>query len=741
MPLLTHSETGAASVARARAASVTRTQVVAQRTPPRSGDAGPLGPQGPRKTTPKKARTAWQRVRRWLWLLLGLIVVGPLVAFAIGWIVVPVPAASDAALAQTATFTFSDGSPLAMLRPGNVNRTDVTLDKVPATVQNAVLAAEDRTFRTNPGFDILGIGRALFSQLSGGDGGGSTITQQYVKNATGQDQATLWRKYREAIISVKISKLETKDQILENYLNTIYFGRGAYGIEAASKAYFNTDVSRLTIAQGAMIAGIIQSPTGGDPANDLAQAKARWTYVLDGMAQAGWITPAQRAQQVFPTDWLPKAPAIGGVPNDDRYHIYDQAKAELAAAGITEDQITTEGLTVTTTIDPAKQKQAVDAVAATMKAQPADLRTALVSVDPRSGAIVAYDGGPQGLGTDYAQALRQPGSAFKPFVLSAALQAGNGVGLGTIYNGSSPQTIAGQVVHNSDGVNCDQCTVKTAMTDSINTIFYQIGIQAGVNKVAAAAHQAGIPANLLPVADGGISLGDQEVHPADMAAAYATFAADGVRRTPHLVATVVAADGRVLLDNTTPSAGTQAVPQQVARNVTESMLDVASTSRIALGGERPVATKTGTVQLGSSNDNKDTWTVGYTPSLSTAVWVGTDQSDPVRTKSGSPAYGRTLAGAVWQSFMNNALKGTPVEQFSPFVPIGTPPAPPAPTYTAPPATTPPTDPNHNGNGNTGGSNQNGYYDPNTGTYYNPDGSASTAGGGGQRGNGRNTGSG
>jgi membrane peptidoglycan carboxypeptidase len=684
----------------------------------RPGSVGPVRPDRRRRP-----RTTWQRLRRILWWLLALLVVSPLIAFLVGWIVFPVPTTAAATLAQTATFTYADGSPLAVVRPDNVNRTDVTIDKVPITVQNAVLAAEDRTFRSNPGFDIMGIGRAVVSQLTGGDGGGSTITQQYVKNATGQDQATLWRKFREAVVAVKISKLETKDQILENYLNTIYFGRGAYGIEAAAKAYFNTDVGRLTVSQAAMIAGIIQSPTGGDPANDLTQAKARWTYVLDGMVQAGWLTPADRARQVFPTDWLPAAPAAAGVPDDESFHIYAAAKAELAAAGISQDQIDTQGLTITTTVDPARQREAVAAVHATMKDQPAGLRTALVAVDPRTGAIVAYDGGPQGLGTDYAQALRQPGSAFKPFVLSAALQAGNGVGLGSIYDGSSPQTIAGQVVRNSDGVNCDRCSVQTAMTESINTIFYRIGVQTGVDRVAAAAHQAGIPAGLLPVADGGISLGDQEVHPVDMAAAYGTFAADGVRHDPYIVAKVVASDGRVLIDHTGSPTGTQAVPQAVARNVTESMLAVARTSRIALAGDRPVAAKTGTVQLGSTNDNKDTWTVGYTPSLSTAVWVGTDNSGPVRTASGAPAYGRTLAGAVWQGFMNDALKGTPVEQFSPFVPVGAPPTTPAPTPTTPPATpAPSTTPNGPGSGG-------GYYDPNTGRFYYPNGTSTAAGGG------------
>ncbi|MBN9096636.1 MAG: penicillin-binding protein [Pseudonocardia sp.] len=680
--------------------------------PPQGGEGTGDGSAGPRG-----AGAGRRRVRAALWTLLGLVVLGPLLAFAIGWLLIPVPSPDDATLLQTATFTFADGSPLAVVQPDAVNRIKVTLDEVPVPVQNAVLAAEDRTFRSNPGFDIVAIGRAVVSQLTGGDGGGSTITQQYVKNATGQDQATLWRKYKEAVIAAKISKRETKDQILEDYLNTIYFGRGAYGIETAAKAYFGKDVGDLTVSEGAMLAGLIQSPAGGDPAVDLVQAKARWNYVLDGMVETGWLTPADRAAQVFPDDWLRTAPPEHGIPGDERFHIYTEAKAELAAAGITQDQIDTLGLTVTTTVDPETQEQAVAAVAAVMDDQPADLRTALVAVDPRSGAIVAYDGGPQGLGTDYAQALRQPGSAFKPFVLSAALQAGDGVGLGSVYDGSSPQTIAGQVVANSAGDSCDRCTVMTAMTHSINTIFYRIAVETGVDEVVRAAHQAGIPDDLLPVADGGIALGDQEVRPVDMASAYATFAAGGVRHAPHIVEKVVAADGRVLLDHSAPEAGAQAVPEQVARNVTESMLDVADSSRIALSDDRPVAVKTGTVQLGSTNDNKDTWTVGYTPSLSTAVWVGTDESDPVRTASGAPAYGRTLAGGVWQEFMSDALRGTPVTRFGPFVPIGTPPptAPP-PTTTAPDAPALPTD------------ERNGQADPRSGRHHHPVGGASDSGG-------------
>jgi membrane peptidoglycan carboxypeptidase len=215
--------------------------------------------------------------------------------------------------------------------------------------------------------------------------------------------------------------------------------------------------------------------------------------------------------------------------------------------------------------------------------------------------------------------------------------------------------------------------VQTAMTKSINTIFYRIAVDVGTQRVADAAHQAGIPADVRLEARGGIALGDSEVHPVDMASAFATFADDGQKHEPYLVAKVVAADGRVLFDRG-DAAGQQAVPQQVARNVTESMLDVASSSRIALSGGRPVASKTGTVQLpGSKDQNKDAWTVGYTPSISTAVWVGSDLSDPIKNSAGRPIFGRMLPGSIWQQFMNEALRGTPNEQFSPFVPMGVPP--------------------------------------------------------------------
>ena len=686
MPLLTHDETGAASVARQAAA-----RPPAQRRDPnatvvaRSG--GPGGPPPRRNRTATGDGDGRKPRRRWLkWTLgvLGTMILVPFLAFVIGWMIFKVPTADDAATAQQAVFTFADGStPVATVRPKDGgNRVKVGLDQVPEKVREAVMSAEDSSFYSNPGFDFTGIIWAVYKQVTGGVGGGSTITQQYIKVSTGQDEASgfggLWRKYKEIVLAVKISREQTKNEILENYLNTIYLGRGASGIQTASQAYFGKKVEDLTVSEGALLAGIIQSPSKWDPAKSPADAQRRWNFVLDQMVQNNWLSAGERATMQFPATVDPSKAddGNGGVPGDDRFHIYKRAKTELSALNITEDQIETEGLTVVTTIDEADQRAAVDAVKAVSKGQPDNLRYAVASVDPRSGAILAYYGG-DNISYDFAGVgVAQPGSSYKPFVLAAALESGKGIGLGTTYDGTSPQTIAGHVFNNSESASCPDCTVLKSMTQSVNTTFLNMALQVGPVNVIKAAHDAGIPSNLANEVRLGIALGDQDVHPIDMAAAYSTFAADGQRHDPYLVQKVTAADGRVLLDRTDKKPqGESAFPQQVARNVTESMMQVADASGLPLSGGRPVASKSGTAQNAQiAGQNRAAWYVGYTPQISTAVWVGSEKSDAIKNSAGKPIYGRMLPGSIWQRVMNAALKNQPVEQFSDFVPMGTPPS-------------------------------------------------------------------
>jgi membrane peptidoglycan carboxypeptidase len=614
-------------------------------------------------------RPSGRRVRKVIFWLVGLMIFGPVLAFAIGWFLVPVPTPDQISVSQVATVNYANGQPLATVRPsGTQNREIIPLSEVPMTARYAVLSAEDRSFYSNPGFDPIGIVRAAWNQLHGVSGGGSTITQQYIKISTSNDQHTLWRKYKEVIEAAKISKVYSKDQILENYLNTIYLGRGAYGIQAAAKAYFNKPAQELTVSEGALLAGVIQSPSRWDPAVNPAKAADRWNYVLDGMVQHRWITPEERSAATFPKTTSVKA-VTPGIPGDHLGHIYTQVKNELADIGISEQELNSEGLRITTTIDPNLERQAAAVATKVLRTEPKNLRGALVSVDPQNGAILAYWGGEDGVGLDYAQVLKQPGSSFKPFVMAAALQQSPPIGLGTQFQGNSPMTIAGQTVANSDGDSCAECDLKTAMTKSINTVYYQLAVQVGPAAVAAAAHAAGIPDNLLPNPTAGIALGDKEVHPGDMAAAYATFANNGVYNAPHLISRVETADGRVLYvapDGT----GKPAFSPQVARNVTESMLNVASSSLIPLAGGRPVAAKTGTVQSRFPGQNNDAWTVGYVPTISTAVWIGTDDNSPIKTSAGTPIYGRMVAGTIWQQFMNGALRTTPQQQFGPFTAIG-----------------------------------------------------------------------
>jgi membrane peptidoglycan carboxypeptidase len=606
----------------------------------------------------------WRRRRRAGYALLATCVGVPVLTFALGWLFIPVPNADSAVESQLNTVAFSDGSVIARVAPGEQgNRQKVTINQIPLAVQHAVLSAEDRTFYTNSGFDIGGILHAAFKQVTGGAGGGSTITQQYVKNAMVGDEHSYFRKFREIIISAKITQEYSKDQVLEDYLNSIYLGRGAYGIQAASQAYFNKPVEQLTPAEGAVIAGLIQAPSQWDPAVNREGSQRRWNYVMDGMVSSGWLSQAQRNAAQFPTTAPPRK-TINGVPDDDRGHIYAAVKDELQTLGIDEDALVTQGLQIQTTIDPKDQQQATDAVHEEMKGKPGNLRSAAVSVDPRTGDVLSYFGGDNGSGLDYAQVQKQAGSTFKPFVMLAALERNPPIGISTQFDG---QQIPGKTVRNVEGADCSSCSLKRAMTLSNNVVFTALGNEVGPKAVADAAHQAGISAKL-DDPNSGIALGNVEVTPLEMAGAYATFANDGVYHKPHLVQKVTTSSGEVLYDHAADQ-GEPRIDPKVARNVTEAMRDVPTYDGASLSGNRQAAGKTGTVQSHVDNQNNDAWMVGYTPSVVASVWVGTDDNTPIQYGDGRPIYGHGIPSDIWQNFMNGATQGTPKQSFGDFVPV------------------------------------------------------------------------
>ncbi len=622
-------------------------------------------------------------MRRGLYAMVAVLIVLPIVTFGMAYLIVDVPKPGDIRTNQVSTILASDGSELAKIVPPEGNRVDVNIDQIPVHVRNAVMAAEDRDFYSNPGFSFSGFARAFKNNIFGGDlQGGSTITQQYVKNALVGDARSglggIVRKAKELVISTKMSSEWSKDQVLQSYLNIIYFGRGAYGISAATKAYFNKPVEQLDVAEGALLAALIQRPSGLDPAVNAEGAAERWNWVLDGMVEIGALSPQDRAAQQFPPTVPPEQSRSEDQPTGPNGLIERQVTKELLDLfNIDEQTLNTQGLQVTTTIDPNAQKAAEDAVSKYLEGQDADMRAAVVSVDPHNGAVKAYYGGSDANGFDFAQAGLPTGSSFKVFALVAALQQGMGLGYQV---DSSPVEVNGIKITNVEGEGCGTCSIAEALKRSLNTSYYRLMLKLknGPADVADAAHKAGI-AESFPGVDhtlsedgkggppnNGVVLGQYQTRVLDMASAYATLAASGTYHKPHFVQKVVNARGEVLFDaSQEDNSGEQRIDKAVADNVTSAMQPIAGWSRgHNLAGGRPSAAKTGTNQLGDTDANRDAWMVGYTPSLSTAVWVGTTEgTKPLETASGSPVYGSGLPSDIWKSTMDGALKGTDNESF------------------------------------------------------------------------------
>ena len=646
--------------------------------PTSTATASSSGPSSGGRATRKPAKQPKKHrwLRRILWTILALFVAG-IVAFVIAYVLTPIPEPNQAAVAQTSIIYYSDGK-TEMGRISDVNRESVPLSDVPDEVQKAFLAAEDRSFYENRGVSPFGIARALKAAVTGGPTqGGSTITQQYVKNFYLTQDQTVTRKVKEIFISLKLDRQKSKDEILDAYLNTIYFGRGASGIQTAAQAYFGKDAKDLTPSEGALLASVIRGPSYYDPRlgeQQKANAEGRWNYVADGMLAEGWITPAQREQMKFPTTI--KAPVNRTTSGTNGYIVKEVKDELLSKLKLTDAEIDSQGLRIVTTIDKNKQADAVKAVKQ-LPDSPKNLHVGLASITPGNGAVVALYGG-----KDYAErpfdnatdATMQAGSTFKIFALIAALQSG--VSTSQSYPGYSPQYfdqfkdpgnsdsfLAAGGVRNFANEQFGTINLIDATAHSVNTVYAQVNIAATPKKTSAAAKAAGVTTKL--TSNYANVFGTDDVKVIDMANAYATLAANGVKSTPYFVKSVKASVGDY---SYTAKPKTERVfDADLVSDVIEAQRAVTQRGTASYAGariSRPIAGKTGT-----TTDNYAAWFDGYTPNLATAVGIyrGDGGVKPENQMNNVPGIGQLTGGTVpvwiWTAYMQEALDGMKVEQF------------------------------------------------------------------------------
>ncbi len=617
-------------------------------------------------------------------LALGLSVAGLFLAVVVGVTLLitlmPVPQPSEVAAAQATIVYWSDGV-TEIGRLGDATRRSIPLAAVPVPVIEAVLAAEDRDFFNHGGLSVSGIGRALMNNASGGaTQGGSTITQQYAKNAYLTSERTWWRKVQEAALAIKLETVVSKDEILEDYLNTIYFGRGAYGIEAAALAYFGISASELDLVQGAMLAAIIRSPSGLAPENDREGLQSRWRAVLTAMDEVGWIPAGGMEDLAFPQ--IRRRPAQDRLGGSTGFLLQAVAD-ELRATGWEESVIEGGGLRIVSTFDRQAQRAAEEAVATSgPSSQTRGLRLGLAAVRPGTGEVLALYGGPDYVTDQIDAATRrfaQAGSTFKPFALAAALE--QGIDMESIWDGSSPQTIEGYRVTNFADESYGPISLLAATEHSVNTAYVNLERDIGVDAVVDAARRAGLPQETPGAQPANLTfvLGTASPSAVDMATCYATFAAGGVRVTPTVLARVEGPDGAALLVH--QAARVQEFTPEVARQVTDALAAVVTdgSGQAALALGRPAAGKTGT-----TDDNRSAWFVGYTPQVSAAVVMAREdaQGRPVSlagTGGLDLVTGGSFPAQIWTTFAQGALEGQPTLDFP-----GEPSALPAPPTSAAP---------------------------------------------------------
>ena len=539
-------------------------------------------------------------------------------------------------------------------------RIPVTIDKIPKHVQQAFIAIEDNRFYEHSGIDYRGTARALVSTLSGSEvQGGSTITQQLAKNAFLTQERSIVRKIKEAFIAKELEHKYTKDEILTMYLNQIYFGQGAYGIESASMYYFGKHVQNLDVAEAATLAAIPKSPNYYNPFENPKESKSRQELVIDQMVKYGFIsadsaTKAKAKKLVYSTSHKQK--------NNPRGYFFDMISQKVIAE-VGADALYKGGLKIYTTLDMDMQIAAEKAMHhlpsyytdGNKLTQP---QMALAAVDPKTGYVKAMIGGRgQDKFNRATLAVRQPGSAFKPFVYLTAMQ--NGFTPASIIEDKEEEFAKGWKPQNSDMQWHGKVSLRTALKRSFNVPTIKLAREVGVDKIVANVEKMGISTLVdsgaysdvnLAMALGGLSKG---VNPLEMASAYGVFATNGLYSKPIALLKIVDRDGKVLYQ-----AKTQAkrVVDAASAYLTTNMLQDVLVSGTAggMGIGRPAAGKTGT-----TDTYIDAWFVGYTPDLSTAVWVGDDNNKPMQRMYGS---GAPLS--IWHEFMINALASTPRTGFS-----------------------------------------------------------------------------
>lgn len=543
------------------------------------------------------------------------------------------------------------------------NRLPIDINKVPQNLQNAFIAAEDNRFYEHIGIDPIGIFRAIFANLTnrGIAQGGSTITQQLAKNAFLSQEQTLKRKIQEAMLALEIEHKYSKKEILEMYMNQIYFGQGAYGIQTAAKTYFNKDVNELSLTQCAMLAGLPKSPNYYSPFNNLNEAKKRKNVVLDQMVKYGYVSAAEAEDAKNQDLGLFKSQQA---KEADEYASFIDYVSQQVAKKYGDDALYKEGLKIYTTMDIDKQHAAVRA----MRNLPNNYtdengltqpQAALVSIDPKTGHILAMVGGRgQDSFNRASMAVRQPGSAFKPFVYLTALQ--HDMTPDTTMK-DQPVTYGGWSPKNAGGSYSGAMSLSDALAHSVNTIAVQLADEVGTKNIIANAKKMGITTldakdDNLAMALGGLTRG---VTPLEMASAYGTFANKGVHVKPTAIVKILDRNGNVLEDSSTlekEETKTRVMSEREAYEMTtmlESVIDHGTGRAAAIG--RPAAGKTGT-----TDDNKDAWFVGYTPDIVTAVWIGDDTG----AHSLGDIYGGTVPAEIWRDYMSSATSDESGGDFS-----------------------------------------------------------------------------